>query len=162
MFSSTLPVSSYVNEVCARLSEDMTSSFESQFPNFNTKPTRAHIQSACYFARQHSFRVSCASALSYEFAHEINVLARRATLLFSERRHRHCLQEVHIACVLQAAYQCKGTVLRACVLHVDAQMRSFFPTTQQQHTCSRHMSCMCACACRGKKKTSHAVTRTKT
>ena len=45
MFSSTLPVSSYVNEVCARLSEDMTSSLESQFPNFNTKPTRAHTHS---------------------------------------------------------------------------------------------------------------------
>jgi len=42
---STLPVSSYVNEVCARLSEDTTSSFESQFSNFNAKPTRAHTHS---------------------------------------------------------------------------------------------------------------------
>ena len=42
--------------------------------------------------------------------------------------------------------------MRACVFHVDAQMRTFLPTTQQQHTFSRHMSRICACACRGKNK----------
>ena len=40
----------------------------------------AYTQSACYFARQHSFRVSCASAPAYEFSHEFNVFARRGTL----------------------------------------------------------------------------------
>ena len=45
MFCSTLPVSAYVNDLCARLTEDMSYCFESRFPNFNAKPTTAHTHS---------------------------------------------------------------------------------------------------------------------
>ena len=117
----------------------------------------AYAQSACYFARQHSFRVSGASAPSYGFRREIKVLTRRGTLfIYRTKTLAFSARSTRCMCT-----PCKGTVLRACAIHVHAQTRSFFPTAQQQHTCRRHMSRICACDCVGKKNNSDAVRRTK-
>ena len=147
MLCSTLPVSQKVNEHVARFRVDTFSSFEWRLPFQRKAHACACAQCACQFARQRSFRVCCAPAPSCEFSHAMKLLARRATHLFADQRHRHCLQVVHIAFLIQGAYQRKGTGLQVCVLHDMRARRSLFPTAQQQDTCSRHMFRIYACDC---------------
>ena len=155
-------MSAYVNEVCARLSEDMTSSSESQFQNFNTKPTRAHT---------HSLRATLQGSI-----HSVSLARRRLRASFhvkssySRAGPRICFQN-----------EDTGIVCRKYTLHVYSKAH----TSAKELYCVRVLS-MFACkralcfqrrnsirvvdtclafvpaTVSGKKKTNDAARRTKT